>query len=769
LVLAAALYAMLTASLPRRGGEARLATLSASVAIELDTHAIPRIRARTFEDALRAQGFMHAQERYFQMDVLRRFTAGELAALLGEAALPVDRAQRLFQYRKRATAAAAALPTEQRKWLAAYVEGVNAGLGDLRARPPEYWVVRSRPEPWTVEDSLLVFFSYTTLSLNHTYERGHGVMQAVLAPEVYEFVTPFASRFDRPLIRDGSDPTGGYRPLPVPSTEAFGSTSAPTTPPASWIEVEPLFFGPASNQWVVSGERSAHGAAILANDPHLPLRIPSSFYRCELYWDGGVARGVGIPGLPGIVVGASDVLAWGVTNGMVDQSDWITVEVSPQDQSSYKTPDGSEPFAIVVEEIAVRGRAVPERLEVRTTRWGPVLDHDWLERPLVLHATWLEPGGVDLDIAELMFARDTDAAVRVVQGWAGPAQNWVLADAAGHIAWTVNGPMPRRIGFDGSRPESWADGTRYWQGELERPVAGDGREALYTANNRILPPEEARAYSGVWWLPLRAKRIEELLASRQTFAEREFLEMQLDTRAERYDAIRDIVLEVVADDDADELLRRARTHVAAWDGHAGTEQTGFRILHVFYRALTQRLLAPLLAPARNADPRFVYRWPLADEALRRLLEERPAYLLPPEFQTWSPWLRQILREALLSIESDSARPDIDAPWGEVNALTVSHPLGGLPIVGRWLRLPRVPLPGFAESLRAAGPSFGAVIRMAIAPGHAERAILQSSGGQSGHFLSDNFMDLLSDWVDGTATPFLAGATVAEITLLADPR
>jgi penicillin amidase len=239
LVLAAALYAALAASLPRRSGEARLATLNAPVTIELDTHAIPRIRARAFEDALRAQGFMHAQERYFQMDVLRRFIAGELAALVGEAALPVDRAQRFFQYRNRATALAASLPAEQRAWLSAYTEGVNAGLADLRARPPEYWVVRARPKPWTVEDTLLVLFSYTSLSLNHTYELGHGVMHAVLAPEVYEFLIPFTSRFDRPLVRDSVDPTGGYQPLPVPSAATFDSTVVPTGPPASWIEVDP--------------------------------------------------------------------------------------------------------------------------------------------------------------------------------------------------------------------------------------------------------------------------------------------------------------------------------------------------------------------------------------------------------------------------------------------------------------------------------------------------------------------------------------------------
>ncbi len=758
LVLAAAAYAVLAAALPRREGEAAVSALEAPVEIELDAHAIPRIRAATLTDALRGQGFMHAQERFFQMDLARRAAAGELAELFGERALPLDRTQRKLRFRARARELAAALPPQHAAWLAAYVEGVNAGLADLRARPPEYWVARSHPMPWTVEDSLLVVFSFfTMLSNNESYERGQAAMYAALPQSVYEFLTPSSSRFDRPLVVDGTDPTGGYAPLPIPPQSDVDLRVAPTSAPAEPATfIDPPLLGPASNQWAVDATRSAHGAAILANDPHLPLRLPNLFYRCELYFGDRAARGVSIPGVPGILLGANDSLAWGATVSNADQSDWVVVEPDPGDPTRYATRDGSEPYRNTLETIALPDGGQAE-LEVQDTRWGPVVDSDPGGRPLALHAPWVAPSGVNLDILELMLARDVRDGLRVLHAWAGPSLNWVLADGAGEIAWTINGPLPRRIGFDGARPESWADGKRGWDGEHNPPtLIGRADGTLFTANNRTLPVDRASALSRMWMRPLRALRIEELLQSRRTFTESDFLAMQLDTRAAGYDQIRDILLEVVPAAETDASLAAARARVLEWNGKADIGEIGFRILHLYYRALLERLLAPLLAPAREADPRFVYRWPLADEPLRRLLEERPPHLVPREFADWPQMLRQILLDALEAVAADGSRPNVDASWGEANTLDVGHPLAALPLVGRWLKLPAVPVPGSTLSLRVATPSYGAVIRMAIAPARPAEGILQMSGGQSGHFLSKNFADLQTDWLDGTPTPFLAG-------------
>jgi penicillin amidase len=777
LAVGGAVYALLAASLPRQSGRAPVAGLAAPVPVELDARGVPRVRAASLVDAFRAQGYLHGQERFFQMDLARRSAAGELAALVGPAALPLDARQRPFEFRKRAEALLEALPAEHRDWLEAYSAGVDAGLADLGSRPPEYWLLRARPTPWRPEDSLLVAYAfYTMLSNNDAYEEPQGVMRATLPKSLYEFLTPSTSRFDRPLIgATAQDPTGGYRPSPIPIGGPLSGPSLPEGPPL----VDPPLTGPASNQWVVGPERSTHGSPLLANDPHLELRLPNSFYRSELYWGGATesagsgaaspsehaARGVGIPGLPGIFVGANEHLAWGVTVSYADQSDWVVVETVPGDPRRYRTPDGTEPFGIERERIAVRGGAdVP--IEIRTTRWGPVIDQDWRGRPLALHAAWLAPDGLSLDVLELARASSVRAGEDILARWSGPSLNWALADTAGAIGWIVNGPLPNRKGLDGSVPESWADGRLRWQGRLEPPRLIDPpAHVLYTANNRTLAVPASDSLTRAWMRPLRAKRIADLLGAQHAFDESDFLAMQLDTRAEGYDFVRDLALEVLAPSETDPELAAVRARIAAWNGRADPDQAGFRLLHVYYRALLARVLAPLLAPVRAADPTFVYRWPLADEPLRRLIEERPPELLPTGFPNWRTFLRAVLVDAVHALDADPARPGPDAEWGEVNRLDVAHVLGRLPLLGRWLRLAPAPLPGSAISVRVAEPARGAVFRMVVSPSRPEAGILELEGGQSGHFLSSHFADQQADWVAGAPAPFLAGRTVHEIELV----
>ena len=774
LVLAAvvSVYGLLAASLPRRSGSAVVPGLDAELAVDLDAHAIPSIHAASFTDALRAQGYMHAQERFFEMDLLRRAPAGELAALFGERALAADLAQKPFEFRTRARALLAELPPEHRDWLDAYTAGVNAGLADLRARPPEYWLFGAMPAAWQNEDSLLVVFAfYTMLSNNDSFERTQGTLHDAVPAAVYEFLTPSTSRFDRPVVgATESDPTGGYVPLSIPGSDAIDLRGDAEPAQSAAPRVDPPLLGPASNQWAVDATRGANGHAWLANDPHLQLRVPGIFYRSELEWPGGNVRGVGIPGLPGILIGANAEIAWGATVSNADQADWVIVEVDPADAKRYRTPEGFDAFGSHVVDVAVAGRAQPEHLTVTTTRWGPVLAHDAHGRPLALHAAWLEPHGVNLAVLELARAISVGDGLSMLARWNGPSLNWMLADAGGDIGWIVNGPLPKRVGFDGSRPESWADGSRAWAGELARPQKIGGRDgALYTANNRTLPPDEAAAVSRMWMRPLRAKRIDELLAARNTFGAREFLGMQLDTQAEGYDQIRDVLLAVVPADDPDELLRRARTQVERWNGRADVDQPGFRILHVYYRKLVERAIAPLLAPAIAADPAYAYRWPLADEVLRRLLDEQPPNLLTREYATWSQFLRQVLLDALRAIDADQSRPGIDAPWGAFNVLDVAHPFAGLKALAPlapWLRLPAAPLPGSTVSLRVAAPAYGALIRMSVSPAAPQEGILEMAGGQSGHFLSRQFRDQQQDWLDGAPSPFLAGPAVSHITLTA---
>jgi penicillin amidase len=763
-VAAGGVYALLTASLPRRAGSAELTGLKATVTIELDAHAVPRVRAESLLDAWQAQGYLHAQERFFQMDLMRRSVAGELSALFGARALQLDRAQRPFGYRARSAALAARLTQQQREWLQAYVRGVNAGLADLGARPPEYWLLGQAPLPWTVEDSLLVVYAfYTMLSNNESFEFAQAVMRDTLPRSLYEFLTPSATRFDRPLQTSAADPTGGYVPAPIPPPQDYDLRGV-SSPRFDRPHVAPPLSGAASNNWAVDTRRSARGDAIVANDPHLRLQLPNVFYRSELQWPGGVARGVGIPGLPGILLGATDRIAWGATVSNADQSDWVIVEIDPANPDRYRVPEGSAAFEHTVHEIEIAGSAEPERLEVLSTRFGPIARHDWLGRPLALHATWLDDDGINLDILDIVFADNSDAAVEVLASWLGPSLNWLVADADGDIAWVANGPLPERIGFDGSVPESWADGARGWRGlqpPPRLPARADG--TLFTANNRTLDLDNSTRLGRMWMRSTRAQRIAQLLDAQARFDESDFLRMQLDTAAQAYERIRALILEVVPASETDPLLSNARRSVADWNGRADPNERAFLVLHRYYLALLEQVLRPLMLPSLAADPEFVYRWPLADEAMRRLLDERPPHLLLGDYGDWDSFLRDILRLSLQAGTTPSGLA-IDTAWGEANRLAVAHPLAGLPVIGAWLRLPEAPQPGSMVSLRVAAPNYGAVIRMAVSPAEPESGILQMAGGQSGHFLSPNFADLNEDWLSGAATPFLAGPTQSSFSL-----
>jgi penicillin amidase len=747
------------ASLPRHEGRLALAGLGADVAVQFDARAIPRIRAESIEDAFRAQGFVHAQERFFQMDLIRRSAAGQLAGLVGARALPLDRARAPFEFRRRAATLLEDLPARHHRWLDAYTEGVNAGLAGLGARPPEYWLLGRTPSAWLPEDSLLVVFAiYTMLSNNEYYEHSQAVLAAALPDTLFDFLTPSASRYDRPLLASAGDPTGGYRPAALPDAATLDLRLPGRTPPPPGIVDPPMMGQAASNQWAVAAGRTTTGNALLANDPHLGFQLPNLFYRSELYWPGNVARGVSVPGLPGILLGANAAVAWGATVSYADQSDWVVIETDPADATQYLTADGPERFEII--RVTAGDGDVTETIEVRQTRFGPVVATDGLGRPLVLKATWLEPDGLSLDLLDIAAAASVDEALAIIGRWSGPALSFSLAGSDGEVAWILNGPLPRRIGFDGATPVSWRDGKRGWDGRREPPRLAPGdADIVFNANNRALPLPQALDISRVYMRPHRAARIAALLATADEIDEQALFRMQLDTSAEAYEPIRQLVLEVVPADATDPTLAAARAQAASWNGRADAEGPEFLTLQRLFRALLGRVLAPLLTPAVAIDPDFVYRWPLAEEVMLRLIEERPAHLLPRPFRDWDEFLRDVITTTL-----NSASTPIDTPWGVSNRLAVGHPLAGLPLLGRWLRAPAAIQPGSPVSLRVATPSRGAVFRMVVAPGAPERGILQLFGGQSGHPMSPHFLDQQPDWTGDVPTPFLAGPTVSTLAL-----
>ena len=372
----------LRASLPVLDGEVRLAGLEAPVAVDRDALGIPTVRAANRADVARATGFLHAQDRYFQMDLSRRRAAGELAALVGPRALALDREIRIHRFRAAARLAVGLLPALDRAVVEAYTSGVNAGLAALGERPFEYLLLGQPPVPWRAEDTVLVVLSMfiTLQDTDGSYESTLATMSDLLPAEMFAFMAPPGTDWDAPVV-------GGAMPMPpIPGSEVYNARErrrgrAPVD--ARRRAIDPLEDDAAargSNNFAVAGRLTADGAALVANDMHLAIRVPNTWYRASWEWDGHRMTGVTLPGVPAMVVGSNTHVAWGFTNTYADWSDIVLLEVDPQRPDSYRTPDGPREFETYDEIIEVAGQE-PQQTQVRWTIWGPVLGEDWRGRP----------------------------------------------------------------------------------------------------------------------------------------------------------------------------------------------------------------------------------------------------------------------------------------------------------------------------------------------------------------------------------------------------
>lgn len=821
-------------SLARETGTLRLAGLTAPVTVERDALGVPVIRGKTFEDVCRAQGFVHAQERFFQMDLARRGAAGEIAEILGSGGVEIDREARPLRFRTHAREVVERLPEAHQRLLTAYTAGVNAGLADLRSRPPEYWALRVKPAAWREEDCVLVgFLMYRFLNYTSVNEKRLGTMRDTLPAPLVEFLTPEVTRWDAPLtVRDPAAEAKAREPMPIPGPEVVDLRGEGIKAPRHrGIEGEPAEAARAadglltfadlrdalagdglaigSNNWAVAASRSKTGRAMIANDMHLGISAPNTWYRVQLEWEGegteasghqgiepeGTAResgrrrvvGVSLPGTPSILAGSNGRVAWGFTNVEADVQDLVIVEVDPTDAGRYRVapePDGAEAwerFGEVAETIAVKGGA-PIDMKLRTTRWGVVTDTDYKGRPLVLKWTALEPDKVNLAVFDMVHARTVDEGAAVARRMFIPPQNVVMADDTGRIGWAVCGWLPRRVGFDGKFPHSWAQrdgaGREFgWDGQINdfaRPsVIDPGDGVAFTANNRTAGWPECREVGNSWTEPVRARRIGEMLREADTFDERDLLRMQLDVKAESLEPWRAALerLGQYASSHSNAGLGVTAGFARAWNGEAGADQAGFRIVRAFRMEVSKKVFEALTAPCKKADETFRYDWFLRDETLLRLIEEAPEHLAPPtpafkdsELRGWEG----ALANAALSARATLEGPDhkgLDRAWGEANRLRARHPISrAIPFLGRWLDLPSDPLPGSGMTVRAQGTTFGASERFVVSPGHEESAIFHMPGGQSGHFLSRHYTDGHAAWVRGDPTPLLAGAPVRTLTL-----
>lgn len=792
-----AAYLAVRGSLPQIEGTLRGAKLKSSATIERDAFGVPAIRATTRTDLAFATGVAHAQDRFFQMDLMRRSASGELAALLGPSLVDADRSLRAHDFRRVAAEVLGNASAREREVLEAYAAGVNLVLQSMRARPWEYLVLRAQPKPWTIEDSVLVAFSmYLSLhDSNATGEIARAHLRKHLPAEMFAFLHPVGTEWDSALVGRP------WRTPPIPGPEIFDlrSNAARETEEADSVQsrasafesnmlvrkqadrVETFarpHFDPfadiadnmvGSNSWVVAGSLTANGAPLLANDMHLPLRLPNVWYHARLIVDAaGPERrdlsGVTLPGLPLLIVGSNGSVAWGYTNSYGDWADLVVIEIDPSDPNRYLTPEGSEPFVVRRERIEINGEPALEH-EIQMTRWGPVTRVDDQGRPLVLAWTAHHPRATNLELLSFETASSVDELLTAANRAGTPVQNIVAADSAGHIGWSLMGQVPIRGEYDASVPSSWrTSGTGWigWRDANEYPrIIDPPHGRLWTANTRTIDAETWFSFlgEGRYDLGARGAQIRDVLLSRASFTAQDMAELQIDDRALFLNRWRDLLLEILSHESArsNPSFNEARDLVQAWSGRAAAEDAGYRIVRAFRNQVRDDVFRSLIAPARESAPDLPFTpSPQFEGPLWSIVTERPAHLLNPNFPDWQAALLASFEAALTNLQQtcDELRA---CTWGAENTLAMRHPLSAaVPFIARWVDMPATPMSGDSAMPRVQGPSFGASERLVVAPGREAEGFLQLPGGPTAHPLSPFYGAGHEQWVRGEPRPLVPG-------------
>jgi len=768
-------------SLPPLDGEHRVAGLGAPVKIERDTLGVPTITGQSRADVAHALGFVHAQDRFFQMDLMRRRGAGELSELFGRAALDVDREARRHGFRRTAAQVVAAATPAERAVLAAYTAGVNAGLAGLGGVPWEYLVIRTAPRPWHEEDTLLCFYAmwFDLQDYRGVFERNRGALRSAIGATALDFLAPRGNSWDAALD-DSRFPAAPLPPLrfvaPAPEVAAGAlPPQRPWTEPAGKRVV-------GSNAFALAGAHTASGAALLANDMHLDHNLPQIWYRAVLQWTDAAGPhrlvGASLPGTPLLTVGSNGRVAWGFTNAYVDTTDVITIATEITANSFYQTPDGWQEIEERPEEIKVKGEK-PVAFTARWTRWGPIIEGPKEGRGLVLRWVAHDPAATNLHFLDIETAPTTAAAVAIAHRSGIPNENMLIADAGGNIAWTIIGPLPRRVGYDGRLPVSWGYGDRRWDGFLKAEeipvVTNPAGGALWSGNNRPVGGEAyAKLGDSGYDEGARGGQIRDglhaLVASGKKATPADLLAIQLDDRALFLGRWQKFLLEVLTDPAVARNQSRAdlRAAVRAWDGRAGTESVAYRVVRAFRLHVAERALAPFAAQAGQEYAAFNWRGLPYEDALWQLVHERPEKLLNPAHPTWDALLLAAVDDVLVDV-AKTGRPLASFTWGARNTLAMQHPFGRfLPKpIARLLDMPADQLPGDSDMPRVQGPRFGASERLVVSPGHEDEAVFHMPGGQSGHPMSPFHRAGHAAWVAGEPTPLLPGP--AQHTLILQPQ
>jgi penicillin amidase len=766
------------------------------VTVRRDERGIPYIEAKNDDDLYFAQGYVTASDRLWQMDLGRRSARGEVAEVLGSAALEEDKRHRRFGFAQVAEAEVAQASAYNRKVLEAYAAGVNAYIASLdnRSLPPEFQILQYKPKPWTAADSLIIpklFFE--TLSTTWRLD----VMREALAglpPEKLAGLLPETSPLDVLVVGDDKKPArkkGALKSLPYDKTNWDSRTAAATLKALAEDEaIEKRSLArvglhaealAASNNWVVSGKRTRSGKPLLANDPHLAPSAPPVWYMVHLSAPGIRVAGVTAGGIPGVVIGHNERIAWGFTNVGPDVQDLYVEKFDPANPRRYQTPNGWRDAEIRREQIKVRkdfgGTATDTvDLDVTVTRHGPIIYENAGKR-YALRWTALDPKlnqGVGLEA--LNRAGNWREFTKAISNYTGATQNMVYADVNGHIGYYAAGVIPIRVSGDGSLPYDGATDAGEWKSFIpfpELPHLYDPPSGIIiTANQRIVGASYPHFLTHSWAQPYRARRISDLLSKKIKITADDFRATLGDVYSIAGTTFTKQATNILRPQltPSDDGLRKTIAAMDSWDGRLNAESTTAPIVTQMRIAFRTRIINAAI----GSELAKSFGWSNFDTTLDRILTEQPADWLPKEFKSYAELLRACHEDARKVLIKSLGEDESKWTWGAMVKSRFPHPMAAAPLVGLQFTIPPFPQNGTPFMLGAT-VNVGASVSMRLIadPSDWDKTQHGISLGQSGIPSSPHWKDQLDDWraVTPRVFPFseAAIATATKQSLTMEPK
>ncbi|MBI2367516.1 MAG: penicillin acylase family protein [Deltaproteobacteria bacterium] len=754
-------------SLPKYQGDLILPRLYHRVEVYWEAHGVPHVLAADEHDLFLAQGYLHAQERLWQMDMSRRFLTGRIAEIFGDFSIPwrelasrfrgrgsvdFDYFMRLIGIRQSALASLELLAEDDRMRLQAYSDGVNRYIEQCRQKLPwEFRLLRYQPEPWKPEDSLTVGKGLAFLVSPALFSRLNMISIAARLdhqPEKLHSLFPSYPEDGPTITRAVKDAAQGIWRF------VNGALMASDRHPA----------GQGSNSWVIAPQRSATGSAVLCNDPHLRMTLPAIWYLMHLRAqssftpaEGYEAWGASIPGCPCIYIGHNRWIAWGVTAAVCDDVDLYREKIHRLEPDRYLSGHEWRPMARRDEVIRIRGGGTVKRT-VRLTRHGPVIsDFDGDVRASeVLSVRWTahEPGQDFRSLYGVNQAQDWNQFLESLAFHTAPALNFVYADRRGNIGYSLAGRIPNRPRGPSLLPLSGWEESDDWQGfipfdELPR-ISNPPDGVIATANNKIVDASYPYYLSCFFEPPHRVRRIQELLAAKQTHSLHDLAKIQLDSVSlHAQETIEALKTELSSVRREDSRVGAAVDRLSIWDGDCGENSIEAAIFHVFHH----RLMANLLIPELGEE-----LFPAYLEIFNQCIVPVEQILRNPQ----SPWFASRSRSDLVARSLREAVDELSTAlgdemerwqWGRIHTLSLNHPLGRFSPLRPTVSVGPFPSSGDGTTVnlgfyRHSAPyhhTVGPSLRVIVDLGDWERSGFILSSGQSGHPYSRHYADQTPLW------------------------